>query len=94
MWVGVEHLQKFAKINLANLVIWQLAKIYAKLKRGLSPRVCNFGLGKLRKEGFTGRSGHGQPKSGGEGPRRQGAPAAREDRGKGFTEARGTDFGV
>ena len=26
--------------------------------------------------------------------RQRGAPAAREDRGKGFTEARGTDFGV
>ena len=48
MWVGVEHLQKFAKINLANLVIWQLAKIYAKLKRRLSPRVCHLGLVKLK----------------------------------------------
>jgi len=47
-----EHL--FAKINLANLVIWQLAKIYAKLKRRLSPRVCYFGLGKMRKEGPQG----------------------------------------
>ena len=48
MWVGVEHLQKFAKINLANLVIWQLAKIYAKLKRRLSPRVCHLGLVKQK----------------------------------------------
>jgi len=30
-----EHLQEFAKINLAKLVIWQLAKIYVKLKRRL-----------------------------------------------------------
>jgi len=32
--VVLQHLQEFAKINLANLVIWQLAKIYAKLKKG------------------------------------------------------------
>jgi hypothetical protein len=25
-----EHLQEFAKIHLANIVIWQLAKIYGK----------------------------------------------------------------
>ena len=48
MWVGDEHLQKFAKINLVNLVIWQLAKIYAKLKRRLSPRVCHLDLVKLK----------------------------------------------
>ena len=84
------------------------AKIYAKLKKRLSPRVCYFGLGKMRKEGsqehnlcssapgsfwaiangslagVQGRGGHGRPKSG----------AAREDRGKNFTEARGTDIGV
>ena len=41
-----EHL--FAKINLANLVIWQLAKIYAKLKTRLSPRVCYLSLVKLK----------------------------------------------
>jgi len=33
---------------MANLVIWQLAKIYAKLKRRLSPRVCHLGLVKLK----------------------------------------------
>ena len=43
-----EHLQEFAKINLANLVIWQLAKIYAKSKIRLSPRVCHLGLVKLK----------------------------------------------
>ena len=30
----LEHLKEFAKINLANLVIWQLAKIYASQKEG------------------------------------------------------------
>ena len=44
----LEHLKEFAKINLANLVIWQLAKIYAKLKRRLSPRVCHLDLVKLK----------------------------------------------
>jgi hypothetical protein len=40
----LEHLQEFAKIHLANLVIWQLPKTYAKLKYRLSP----FGLGKIK----------------------------------------------
>jgi len=40
----LEHLREFAKINLANLMFWQLGKIYAKLKRKLSPRVCHLGL--------------------------------------------------
>ena len=31
--VILEHLQEFAKINLAKLVIWQLAKLYDKLKK-------------------------------------------------------------
>lgn len=26
----LEHLREFAKINLANIVIWQLPKVYAK----------------------------------------------------------------
>ena len=43
-----EHLQEFAKINLVNLVIWQLAKIYAKSKRRLSPRIYHLGLVKLK----------------------------------------------
>ena len=33
---------------MANLVIWQLAKIYAKSKRRLSPRVCHLDLVKLK----------------------------------------------
>jgi len=35
---------------LAKLVIWQLAKIYAKLKKKLSPRVCYLDLAKREKK--------------------------------------------
>jgi len=45
-----EYLQEFAKINLANLVIWQLAKIYAKVKKKAISKSLPFRLGKNKKQ--------------------------------------------
>ena len=102
-----EHLQEFAKINLAKLVIWQHVKIYAKLKRRLSPRVCYFGLGKMRKEGpqehnlcnwapgsfwaIANGSLAGVQGRGGHGRPKSGDEGPRR---RGRTGGRGTDFGV
>jgi len=41
---NLEHHQQFVKIHLANTIIWQLPKIYDKLKNRLSPIVCHFNL--------------------------------------------------
>ena len=43
-----EHL--FAKINLANLVIWQLAKIDVKSKKKTISKSLSFGLGKIKNQ--------------------------------------------
>ena len=93
-------------------MIWQLAKIYAKLKKRLSPRVCYLDLAKREKKAHKNTTFavgplnlFGRLQMGPWPEFRGGAdmagqnsvargPAAREDRGKGFTEARGTDFGV
>jgi hypothetical protein len=40
--MGLEHLQQFGKIDLPNVVFWQLGKIICQVKNSLSPTVPYF----------------------------------------------------